>query len=62
VPRGKVQEAGEFFPRRCRVKRGQPADPEAMAALQRLIDEERLEALSERLLQVASWQELPATP
>jgi predicted transposase YdaD len=62
VSRGRVQEARKLLLRLGRVKFGQPAGPEATAALEGMTDLERLEALSERLLQVSSWQELLATP
>jgi predicted transposase YdaD len=62
VRRGRLQEARTLLLRIGRSKFGAPADDATTAVLNNLTDLERLEALGERLLHVASWQELLAEP
>lgn len=58
---GRAEEARRMLLRLGRAKLG-PADAATVAALEALTDLDRLEALGERLLKVASWQELLAEP
>lgn len=43
-------------------KRLGPADADTRAAIESIVDVDRLEQLAERLLDVSSWDELLATP
>jgi predicted transposase YdaD len=61
VLKGALAEARKIVLRQGRVRFG-PPDAQAMAALERIADIERLEELSERLLSAASWQELLGLP
>jgi predicted transposase YdaD len=59
--RGKAAEAKTILLRQGRKRFGEP-DAATVAALQAITDVAYLESLSERLLEVASWQELLASP
>ncbi len=58
---GKTAEARTILLRQGRKRFGPPEEP-TVAALEGITDLERLERMSERLLDVAGWQELLATP
>jgi hypothetical protein len=58
---GRTDEARKILLRQGRKRFG-PATAQVEAAIQALTDLDRLERLSERLLDVTSWQELLDTP
>jgi hypothetical protein len=58
--RGVVQGVRRTILRQARAKFGEPNEAEA-GALEAITDLARLEALSDRLLVVSSWQDLLAT-
>jgi predicted transposase YdaD len=58
---GRLAEAKAILLRQGR-KRFDLPDPASTAALEAITDLDRLERMSERLLEVTSWQELLATP
>ena len=58
---GRAEEARRILLRLGRKQLG-AADEATEAALQAVSDLDRLERLSERLLEVSTWQELLATP
>jgi hypothetical protein len=58
---GRVEEARKIILRLGRKRFG-PPDESSLAFLNALSDPEKLEALSERLLDVSSWQELLEAP
>lgn len=57
IPMGELREAQRLLLRLGRKRFG-PPDPATIAAIESLIDLDRLEQLSERVLEVSSWQEL----
>jgi predicted transposase YdaD len=61
VTEGRTEEAKAILLRLGR-KRFDLPDPASTAALEAITDLDRLERMSERLLEVTSWQELLATP
>lgn len=58
--KGRVEEARRLLLRQGRIRFGSP-DSSSEAALAALTDLDRLERLSEQLLQVSSWKELLET-
>jgi predicted transposase YdaD len=58
---GRLEEARQLLLRLGRKRFGAP-DAEIEAAVQAIDDLERLESLMERVIEVASWQELLQTP
>ena len=61
ITRGRIDEARKILLRQG-SKRFAPADARARAAVEAITDIDRLEKLTERLLDVSSWDELLATP
>jgi predicted transposase YdaD len=59
--KGKLEEARRMLLRPGRIKFGEP-DAATVSALEAISDINRLEELSERLLQVSTWKELLAAP
>jgi hypothetical protein len=57
VAKGAVEEARKFLLRQGRKRFGSP-DAQILATLEAISDVNHLESLGERLLDVASWQEL----
>jgi predicted transposase YdaD len=58
---GKVEEAKQLLLRMGRKRFG-PPEPRTVAAIEAIAELERVEGLADRLLDVASWDELLATP
>lgn len=56
---GRIEEARDMLLRLGRKRLGQP-DERVQATIQAITSRERLEELSERLLDVTTWQELLA--
>ncbi len=59
---GRVEEARNILLRLGRLRRFGEPDPTELAALTAISDTERLEAMADRILTAASWQDLLATP
>jgi predicted transposase YdaD len=57
LTRGRIEEARKILLLQGRSRLGEPS-PEALAAVNALTDVRKLEELTLRLLQAASWQEL----
>jgi predicted transposase YdaD len=57
IPKGELREAQRLLQRLGRKRFG-PPDPATIALIESLTDLDRLEQLSERVLEVSSWQEL----
>jgi len=60
VEEGRVEEGQRIILRQGRLRFG-PPDARTTAAVESIADVDRLEALSERLLEVGSWEELLAS-
>ncbi|HEX8203436.1 MAG TPA: DUF4351 domain-containing protein [Isosphaeraceae bacterium] len=58
---GKAEEAKQLLLRMGRKRFG-PPEPQTVATIESIAELERAEQLVERLLDVASWDELLATP
>ncbi len=58
---GAVAEAQKFLLRQGQIRFGSP-DARIRSVLEGITDVERLEALGERLLNVANWEELLGSP
>ena len=61
MSKGEARGLVRMLLRQGRRKFGGP-DPQTVQAVENITDIERLQALSERLLDASSWQELLATP